>query len=58
MWLRECYRQVEAEVISYSRYKLHQSTYRDHTPLEVKDSIYYEHLYILFDRQPQIYRVT
>ena len=28
-WLRECYRQVEAEVVSNSRNKLHQTTYKD-----------------------------
>ena len=29
MWLRECCKQVEAEVISNSRNKLHQTTYKD-----------------------------
>ena len=29
MWLRECRRQVEAEVVSNSRNKLHQTTYKD-----------------------------
>ena len=28
-WLRECSRQVEAEVVSNSRSKLHQTTYKD-----------------------------
>ena len=28
-WLRECCRQVEAEVISNSRNKLHQTTYKE-----------------------------
>ena len=28
-WLRECYRQVEAVVVSNSRNKLHQTTYKD-----------------------------
>ena len=29
MWLRECCRQVEAEVISNQRDKLHQTTYKE-----------------------------
>ena len=44
-WLRECYRQVEAEVISYSRSKLHQTTYK-----EIFSALYYLN-YILIKKK-------
>ena len=38
-WLRECCRQVEAEVISNSRNKLHQTTYKEiFSALYISDS--------------------